>query len=357
MVTFRHILMQLSLAGMLGIFLAPRIGLSQEVIPCPNTSRKVPRREIIKKTPYANVRISKVECIGYAQESTLADERLSKTHLKGPLVSVARMHPEDFFEKNHKEQVEWFRSKLCPYLSQLEESANRNRVPTQLIAAVILNELTDITAADQIQDATPSAEGSVGPAQMLVRKTAFAFKHVDIPCWIGEMNGSATNPIDNWWSEAQVPYMSDPFEIGYVQGRLRVMQVAIEAAAREIRRLLDRMNSSSPWQAQHGYTGPSPDSAPHANIYFEQGFIRGDSPQMRFMYLCDLVIAAYNSRDIVDSLNPGASFLVNINAGARDKAYLDARTHGFNGARLAKSLFKSGLFHSVPVQDSTGGEP
>jgi hypothetical protein len=206
------------------------------------------------------------------------------------------------------------------------ESAAGNKVPPQLIATVILNELGDINSADLLQDVFNADNSSVGPAQMQI-KTAVEFVHVDVP--------------------AQIHTKGHKEVARYVSKRLQIMQVAIEAAAREIKRLLESMtqNKMLPWQTQHQFKPPHVVDAFGSdvrNLYYQPGQIWGRIPTERFMSLCDLVIAAYNSPDIVIATTPGVSEF--IKPSNSSSTYLNGRIHGANGAWIGGEIYDAGLF-------------
>jgi hypothetical protein len=254
-------------------------------------------------------------CAAWSQEPTLSDEAAGKVELSDPWVSVDEMHPRDFFSKPLSDRIRWYKAKLCPYRKQLVESEQRNSVPSQLIATVILNELADITFDDQIQDLLDVNRGSVGPGQIQI-DTAINRNLVDIP--------SSVQPED---------------EREYVSQRLQIMQVAIEATAREIRYILSHMaaNIGKSWQASHGF---KPLSHPCGPADFYQS-VRGKDERDRVQLLSEMVIAAYNSPDIVIAMDPGVSILL---GGDESGHYRNGRIHGFNGASIAADLYDANLF-------------
>jgi len=256
----------------------------------------------------------------------ITDEALGRVKLESPWVSVGSMDVDTLFSMPLPDRLAWYRTKLCPYRNQLLESATGNKVPPQLIATVILNELGDINAGDLLQDAFNADNSSVGPAQMQI-KTALEFAHVDVPA-----------PIH---SKGQRDVAR------YVSRRLQIMQIAIEAAAREIKRLLELMteNKMSPWQTQHHFKPPSVVDAFGSDVrqlYYQQGQIWGRIPTERFMSLCDLVIAAYNSPNIVIATTPGVSEF--IKPSNSSTTYMNGRIHGANGAWIGGEIHDAGLF-------------
>ncbi len=258
------------------------------------------------------------------------------------------MNAEDFFKWTKAERVKWYEDKLCAYQEQLFESARRNNVPAQLIAACVLNELADIKITDVWQEKMGGRAGSLGPAQMQV-DTAVKRGHVDVPQDVLKRNAgmNGVDPARTPHPEVYIPPRSPPENVilsHYVARRLKIMQVAIEAAARELARILTQMaeNKTKAWQQQHVFNAPAPKVAPGPEVYFQKGSIRGTTELERFEQLCEAVIAAYNSPDIVVATNSGKSILA---SGASSlPPYLDGRQHGFNGSTIGFELFDAGLF-------------
>lgn len=91
--------------------------------------------------------------------------------------------------------------------------------------------------------------------------------------------------------------------------------------------------------------GPTSSMAPHPEVYFQQGSIRGLTDKERFEQLCELVTAAYNSPDIIIAMNPGKSFLA---GGGEAGNYRNGRIHGFNGCFIGWEVFQEGLFVQRP---------
>jgi len=296
-----------------------------------------------KRAPVAG---SGGNCASYRAQPTLSQEASGKAILKAPRVSVEPMDVKEFFKLSRNARLKWYCSKLCAYQDQLFESSRRNNVPAQLIAACVLNELADIKFQDVWQERLGAFKGSFGPAQMQV-KTAVDFGHVDVPRQVLESNAEA-NEFKPEFTMPGAGYLSLPPSNAvlhsYVVERLKIMQVGIEAAAREIARLLSEMakHKANSWQKQHAFNAPAPAVAPHPEIYFQKNSIRGLTDQERFEQLCELVIAAYNSPLIVIAMNPGKSVLCSGDSAA--SVYFDGRNHGFNGATIGADIFHEGLF-------------
>lgn len=217
-------------------------------------------------------------------------------------------------------EANWALDRLGSYQAQLSESSQSHRIPMQLLAVVILNELGDIDWRDQLQYSVNAQRGSLGIAQIQV-DTALTDQLVDV--------SSQELPVDPQLvalPELQLAHeQRQRREI--VARRLWIPQVAIEASAREIALLLERMgqNRERPWQRQSGFTAPG---AIGDAIY---AYVATGSTRRREQVLARAVAAAYNSPDIIITNHP--------------ERYTNATTHGANAADVAGVLYDFGLFH------------
>jgi hypothetical protein len=324
------------------------MGDEQNRKPVSNTERFGPRsgRSSVAMRP-AETALSGDPCAGYRSQPTLSQESASKSTLTPPRVSVDAMSPAELFNMKAADRLKWYCTKLCGHQAQLFESSLQNNVPTQLIATCIPNELSDIGEFPDVwQEKLGATKGSLGPAQMQVL-TAIEHGHVDIPQEILTRNARANSmppmPLGPALAFAPQPPRNTIVR-SHVAKRLKIIQVAIEAAAREIARLLALMaqNKTRPWQLQHMFNAPEPKSAPRPDVYFKPGSIRGLTDKERFEQLCELVIAAYNSPDIIFAVNPGRSILAG--GSSESPPYLNGRLHGFNGCTIGWEIFQAGLF-------------
>ncbi|WP_147444470.1 MULTISPECIES: hypothetical protein [Corallococcus] len=290
---------------------------------------------------------------------TLNDEKAGRIGFIPPKVSVEQMDTDTLFSMSNKERISWYKTKIVHYENQLSESSIKNKIPKKLIAATILNELADIDIKDQAQERLNFVDGSFGPAQMQVYDTAMRFGHVDI---VKNKLDSINRKQITSWGLATIPEKS--IVALHISQRLRIMQVAIEAAAREINRLLNLMRSNllKPWQREHQLNPPP---TPKTNtcksiqkIYYEKGQICGNTEAERFMYLCQAIAAAYNSPDIIITSRKFESEVNRIKH-KRDQdwsqeqagllkyfsePYKDARNHGGNGATIGLDIAEFNLF-------------
>jgi hypothetical protein len=186
-----------------------------------------------------------------------------------------------FVDMPFKKRREWVIAKLVPFERQFYESAAAYKIPVQLLATVVLNELLDINWKDLAQEQMEVAtHGSFGIAQIEV---STALKDDLLP-------------LDPQTLQLAMAYGA---EGALVKGYLQVPQYAIDAAAKEIRILLDRMSSnpSSKWLQMHNYT---PGSTSGQDIYSSFS----GSQEDREAALATIVDAAYNSPDILVAQHP-----------------------------------------------------
>jgi len=216
---------------------------------------------------------------------------------------------------------QWYVRKLGKYQNQLQESASANRIPMQLLAAIILNELADIEPRDALQQQLISHlnSGSLGMAQIQVRT---ALDH-------GLLRGFLVGRHAN--TAARL---------------LAVPQYAIEAAAREIRHLLDAMelNPGARWPARFNFVPPLAGDRNPAR-YYRPGAISvnpNEDQEDREALLAAMVAAAYNFGDkFVDVIDPPTTTP-------------GSWIHGLNAAQIARDLFRLNLFGSpAPVVASS----
>ena len=238
------------------------------------------------------------------------------TRPTGTAASVRRMPLGRFRGMTASDRLKWYESTLGPYAADLRASADANGIPQQLLATVILNELSDISEEDVIQDKLLWwSNGSLGIAQINVG-TAIAHDLVTYP-------GDDTS--DSGWR-------------GTVRERLKIPPFAIEAAAREIRHQLGQMarNPGNPWQQRFGFTLPGLPSRGR-DVY--RG-IAGGSQLEREQNLSYAIVAAYNSPGIVT--DPTRA---NVDDSPTGKPfYVRGIAHGQNSRLIALELFEAGLF-------------
>ncbi|WP_147446796.1 hypothetical protein [Corallococcus sp. CA047B] len=290
---------------------------------------------------------------------TLEDEKAGRIGFISPKVSVEPMTTDALFSMSDKDRIDWYKTKISHYDNQLSESSIKNKIPKKLIAAIILNELADINVKDQAQERFNLSDGSFGPAQMQTYDTAMKFGHVDTIK--KQLDSLKKRTIKSWGLFS----ISEKSIIAFhISQRLRIMQVAIEAAAREINRLLNLMRSNilKPWQREHQLNPPpTPKTTTLKSIqgmYYGKGQISGDTEAERFMYLCQATAAAYNSPDIIITNRKFESEVNRIKhkkeqEWSQEQAgllkyfaepYKNARNHGGNGATIGLDIAEFNLF-------------
>ena len=221
-------------------------------------------------------------------------------------------------------RANWYLDRLGAFQAQLLESAKSHKIPMQLLATIILNELGDINWIDIFQQG--AIAGSLGIAQMQV-STAVKYGHVTT-------TQSGGREAAERWLTASGRHMHGevPPEVGKVvmtAQRLEIAQYSLEAAAREIERLLTLMaaNTSLPWQQQNNFVASGPEGDA---IY---GHVGAGPPLQREMTLAEMVAAAYNSPDIV------ITHTLSI--------YKNATIHGGNAAWIAGELYRLRIFRTT----------
>jgi len=230
-------------------------------------------------------------------------------------------------------RADWYVQKLGRYQAQLHASAQRHHIPTQLLAVVILNELADINIVDVLQSGEGADWGSLGIAQIQVT-TAMAENLVDVTP--AEAEAAYRQQLRRMGHEhdphrALTEYERRAGRRLRVGRQLQVPQVAIEAAAREIEILINRMgaNRNSPWQRRFTFraSGVAGDA-----IYDSVG--PPNTPRAaREGMLAMMVSGAYNSPNVIDTGNPSG--------------FRNALVHGTNAQTHAIQLYRLGLFRTA----------
>ncbi len=213
-----------------------------------------------------------------------------------------------------QKRLTWYSNQLNKYQSEVRGSAACNMIPQQLLATVILNELADINWMDTWQQSL-STSGSLGIAQIQV-STA-------------KSHGLVTQPGDTL-----------PLSDAAVAKRLTIPQYAIEAAAREIHELIDRMtkNLSNPWQQHFAFTLTAFSQLASPNDIYS--YIAGATQRDKELNLSELVVAAYNSPGIIDAKQQAS-----VTPSAPTFIYRNGTIHGGNSRFIARELYDNNLFH------------
>jgi hypothetical protein len=254
-----------------------------------------------------------------AKESKVRDKEGPERHF------LVAMSSSDIDEMSPDQIRQFYEQQLNPYREFVFASANRNKIPPQLLAAILLTELSDIGVFDVIQDDfffrnRSNLEeminvGSIGIAQIQV-KTAVK---------------------DSLTLE---PGESKPQEISITIDRLFRPRSAIEAAAREIRLLLGKMveHRNKPWQKSFGFNLPGMDRLVQPDSLYT--YILGETPLSREQRAALLLAGAYNSPAIITATAE------EITEGNSNFKFSNAIPHASNASVTAGRLFQEPkLFH------------
>jgi len=241
------------------------------------------------------------------------------------ITSSDTMDVATLYGRDDAGRAAWYAGRLATLQAQLAESAANHRLPMQLLAAVILNELADINMLDVLQSEPSTFGGSLGIAQIQV-DTARRDALVDLPAGAHRTGWARSGLHAHDVDDPAMVAMGQRLRTGQL---LQVPQVAIEAAAREIEMLITRMaaNHTRPWQVAHAFTatGPQGDA-----IYAQVG---AGSRQSREGTLADAVCGAYNSPNVITASDT--------------TRFSNARIHGANANALAQDLYRFRLYRTA----------
>ncbi|MFT3681145.1 MAG: DUF4157 domain-containing protein [Ferruginibacter sp.] len=269
-----------------------------------------------------------------AQEPTLAEAK--KTGTKLNTKSLTKMDVNTLAGMSDAERKQWYIDKLGPYENQLRESANKNLVPVQLLAVVILNELADIDWKDIVQSGLSVDKGSLGMSQIQIETAIKDNLFDDITDEEGKAayDSMVVHPQYSGMGKlfARLMQTSDKEKRMAVNRRLQIPQYSIEAAAREIRHLLNQMmaNTGADWQSRFGFTHKgivAPNDA--QSIYND---IAGTTQLQKETNLSKLITGAYNSPKIIMAAN------------SAENDFPNANIHGDNSKMIAGDLYNFKLF-------------
>jgi len=280
------------------------------------------------------------------QEPTLKEAKIKGITLITE--DLEQMDVNKFYEMSKDNKIRWILNKIGRYQDQINESANTHKIPPQLIAAVILNELIDIDWKDVVQQKIHLG-GSIGISQIQI-KTAVDHHLVIFPddeqlidklALIAYAKHAANcGPPVGDTPIAVVPMIppSDKFwrdgaESEIAEERLTIPQYAIEAAAREIALLIKNMTAhrENPWQKQFGFSLEDVNQLKSVNDIYK--YILGKNQLEKEKNLAELIAAAYNSPEIVIAVKQES-----ITRDSPEFKYRDAVPHGDNARDAAEAL-------------------
>src|SRR3990172_913933 len=250
-------------------------------------------------------------------------------------VKIDLMSPETLRSQNFNERPNWDKNKISPCSQELKESADRNNIPTELLSTIILNELADINLLDLGQEWIGVGKGSVGIAQIQI-DTAIFHKLVDVTEEDIQKYQNSTEAVQRFGDNK--PHKNETIKI--ITGKkLTEPAIAIEAAAREIRKILENIKacSSSSWTNNFLNGEIILTNGDPSQIY---EFIKGESLKEKRINLARMVAGPYNSSGIECVENPGNPFSPNDGG-----PFLNPRRRSESAAFIAEDLFNGNLFN------------
>jgi hypothetical protein len=249
-------------------------------------------------------------------------------------VELEIMSPDTLSSLSFSERLKWYENKLGPCTERLKESAGRHNIPTELLATIILNELSDIDLFDLGQEWVGVEKGSVGIAQIQI-DTAIFHKLVDVRDEEIEKYQNSTEATQRFGGNK--PSRDQALRV-LIGKKLMQPEIAIEAAAREIRKILENIKACpfSPWKNNFLIGEINPVNQSPNQIY---GFIKGETQKEKKINLTRMVAAPYNSTGIECVENPGNPFSPNDGGPFRNP-----RKRSDSAAFIAEDLFSGNLF-------------
>lgn len=224
----------------------------------------------------------------------------------------------------------FYTDELGPYKTFIFESAERNNIPPQLLATIILNELSDISTVDVIQDKIFLSLVNLDRVD----------ENVEIRQSIGIAQISVQTAIEH--SLTNYPGDSTSFANSLAIARLLDPKFAIEAAAREILFLLGEMvkNRSLPWQKKFGFDLTDIGLLNGPNDLYNFFFINNPTQQIKEKVAAILLAGAYNSPAII--LSTADQF----DEDSPNFKFKNAEPHAANAGVVSDRIFESPqLFH------------
>ena len=249
-------------------------------------------------------------------------------------VKLEIMTPDTLRSKTFSERLNWYENKLSPCSQVLKESADRNNIPMELLNTIILNELADINLLDLGQEWIGVGKGSVGIAQIQI-DTAIFHKLVDVTEEDIQKYQNSNEAVQKFGGKKSPRNET----IRIITGeKLSEPGIAIEAAAREIRKIIENIKacSLSPWTNNFLNGEIILTNGDPSQIY---DFIKGNSQKEKSINLARMVAAPYNSTGIECVENPGNPFSPN-DGGPFSNPRKRSEFAGF----IAEDLFNGNLF-------------
>lgn len=249
-------------------------------------------------------------------------------------VKLEIMSPDTLRSLDSSDRLRWYKNKVLPCKNEFKKSADRHKIPPELLAAIILNELVDIDLFDLIQEWTGVGKGSVGIAQIQI-DTAIFHHLVDV----------IEDEIENYRNSPEAAHRFGKEKPSKEQIRRIVTgekliqpEIAIEAAAREIRKILENIEACSRRRWRDNFlkkeiklANRNPDQ-----IY---DLLKGETQREKSVNLARMVAAPYNSSGMECVENPGNPFSPNDGG-----PFANPRKRSESAAFIAEDLFNGDLF-------------
>ncbi len=249
-------------------------------------------------------------------------------------VKIELMSPDELRSMSFGDRINWYKNKLYPCNKELKDSADRNNIPIELLSTIILNELADIDLFDLGQEWIGVGKGSVGIAQIQI-DTAIFHKLVDVTEEDNQKYQNSNEAVQKFGGKK--PSRNEAIRI-IIGKKLTQPEIAIEAAAREIRKILENIKacSLSPW-TNNFITGELLISKGDSDHIYN--FIKGESFKEKRVNLARMVAGPYNSTGIECVEKPGNPFSPNDGG-----PFSNPRKRSELAAFIAEDLFNGNLF-------------
>ncbi len=251
-------------------------------------------------------------------------------------VKLETMTPDTLRSLSFNERLKWYDNRLSPCRQQIKESSARHNIPTILLSTIILNELADINLLDLGQEWVGVEKGSVGIAQIQI-DTAIFHKLVDVTDAEIKKYQNSSKAVQRYGDKK--PSTNQALRI-LVGEKLIQPEIAIEAAAREIRKILESIKdcSYSPWR-EHFISGEIKLKDRNPDQIYD--YVKGRTQKEKKINLARMVAAPYNSSGIECVKNPGNPFSPDDNG-----PFANPRKRSVSAALIAGDLFDGNLFNN-----------
>jgi hypothetical protein len=251
-------------------------------------------------------------------------------------VKLETIAPHTLRSFSFSERIKWYEDRLSPCRQQLKESSARNNIPTILLSAIILNELADIDFLDLGQEWIGVDKGSVGIAQIQI-DTAMFHKLVDVRK--EEIDRYQNSTAASQRFGGRKPSKNEVLRILIAQ-KLMQPEIAIEAAAREIKKILENIQACTfrPWKSNF-LTGEINLTDGNPNQIYK--FVKGETRREKNINLARMIAAPYNSSGIECVENPGNPFSSDDSG-----PFANPRKRSDSAALIAGDLFDGNLFNN-----------